>query len=393
MRISKFLLVAFLLMSSLFTLPVSAEELPLKQVAERAVGGVFRDLDQPEEPVEEEPVVDLNGDVEVTSIKLNKTKKTVYLYTSYQLTATIKPSDASDPTVTWTSSNESIATVSTAGEVYGVAKGKATITATAANGKKAKCVVTVKAKKVKSVKLNYKTKTMYLNNTYQLTATIKPADATNQTIKWKSTKPSVATVDEFGLVTPIKDGTCYIKAKAANGKSAKVKVTVKLRKYFSSHTGTASENKKALKAALDIIAQEGWVLTATNEFELAQEIADYVANTIYYSTAQNRWWTAYAGLVRKEGSCWAYAHAYLFLAKEVGLDVKTVAVRNKQMKSGIFERYDYYTNAYLGWIWFGEDHMAIEFNYKGRPIYIETQCGEMFVVEDDIFYYLGSAPW
>ena len=389
MRLNKFLLVIFVLVGSIFIMPIRAEEISAKQVAVR----IFHDPDNPEADVDEDSYESLASVGEVTGIKLNKTKKTVYLFTTYQLTPIIQPSDATDQSVTWSSSDDSIATVSSTGEVYGVAKGKATITATTVNGKTAKCKVTVKVKKVKSVKLNYKTKTMYLNKTYQLDAKIKPLDATYQTITWKSTKPSVATVDEFGLVTPVSDGTCYIKAKAANGKSAKVKVTVKLRSYFSSHTGTASENKKALKAALEIIAEKGWVLDGTNEFELAQEIADYVANSIYYSTARNRWWTAYAGLVRKEGSCWAYAHAYLFLAKEVGLDVKTVAVRKKEMKSGWFDVYDYFDRTYLGGIGFGIDHMAIQFNYKGQPIYIETQCGEMFIVEDDIYYYLGHAPF
>lgn len=59
------------------------------------------------------------------------------------LTATIKPDNATDKTVTWTSSNDKVATV-VDGTVAAVGEGTATITATAANGKKDTCKVTVK---------------------------------------------------------------------------------------------------------------------------------------------------------------------------------------------------------------------------------------------------------
>ena len=66
------------------------------------------------------------------------------------LTATVKPADATDPTVTWTSSNPAVATVDETGKVHAVAAGEATITAQAGD-KTATCKVTVTAKSAATV--------------------------------------------------------------------------------------------------------------------------------------------------------------------------------------------------------------------------------------------------
>ena len=84
--------------------------------------------------------------VQVTSIKLNKSKKSLNIGDTFTLTATIKPNDATDKSVTWSSSNTSVATVDENGVVTAVAEGTATITATASNGVEASCAVTVKQK-------------------------------------------------------------------------------------------------------------------------------------------------------------------------------------------------------------------------------------------------------
>ncbi len=80
--------------------------------------------------------------VAVTGITLNKTELTLTAGGKETLTATVKPDNATDKTVKWTSDKTDIATVSTNGEVTAVAKGSTTITATA-GGKSATCTVTV----------------------------------------------------------------------------------------------------------------------------------------------------------------------------------------------------------------------------------------------------------
>ena len=80
---------------------------------------------------------------------------------------------------------------------------------------------------VKSVKLNKTKATLKVGDTLTLKATLKPKNATDKTISWKSSNKKVATVDENGIVTAKKKGTCTITATSSSGKKAKCKITVK----------------------------------------------------------------------------------------------------------------------------------------------------------------------
>ena len=168
--------------------------------------------------------------IAVSSIKLNKTAETIYINsdrTTTKLTATVTPENATHKTVTWTSSNPSVATVDN-GVVSAKSAGTTIITASA-GGKSATAKITVSTKvvDVTAVKLNQTSATLYTNtsdNKIKLTATILPSDATNKVVKWTSSNSTVATVDN-GLVTAKKDGTTTITA-TVGGKSATAKITV-----------------------------------------------------------------------------------------------------------------------------------------------------------------------
>ena len=165
----------------------------------------------------------------VTSLTLNKTSLTVKKGATSTLSATAGPSDANNKTVKWTTSDSSVATVSSAGEVKGVKRGTATITATAADGsgKKATCSVTVK-QPVTSLTLNKTALTLNNGKTATLTATVGPSNANNKTVKWTTSNSAVATVSSKGVVKGLKRGTATITATAADGsgKKAACKVTV-----------------------------------------------------------------------------------------------------------------------------------------------------------------------
>ena len=88
----------------------------------------------------------------VSSMKLNKTSLKLKNGSSYTLKKSIAPSNASNKTVTWTSSNKKAAAVSSGGKITAKGVGKATITAKTSNGKKAVCKVTVGRTKLKSLK-------------------------------------------------------------------------------------------------------------------------------------------------------------------------------------------------------------------------------------------------
>ena len=83
--------------------------------------------------------------VKPAKITLNKAKLSINIGESATLKATISPSNATDKTVKWSSSDKKVAAVSSKGVVKGIKAGKVTITAKTSNGKTAKCAVTVKA--------------------------------------------------------------------------------------------------------------------------------------------------------------------------------------------------------------------------------------------------------
>ena len=134
-------------------------------------------------------------------VQLSKTSLNLTVGDSETLTATVSPA-GSNQTVTWASSDTSVATVKD-GLVTAVKAGKATITCTATNGTsdtsddvKATCEVTVKDDviAVTGVSLSQKTLSLKVGSSATLTATVAPTDATDQAVTWSSDKESVATI-------------------------------------------------------------------------------------------------------------------------------------------------------------------------------------------------------
>lgn len=164
----------------------------------------------------------------VTGVSLNKKSVLIEAGEKYTLTPTVKPSNASDKSVKWSSSDKTIAKVSSSGVVTGVKSGTVTITCkTVSGGYKAKCTVQV-VKKVTGVAMDRKTATVYMGETFDLDAIITPSDATVKTVRWYSGKKSVATVNQKGLVTPVSPGKVTIGVKTTDGGfKAYCKITVK----------------------------------------------------------------------------------------------------------------------------------------------------------------------
>ncbi len=154
---------------------------------------------------------------QVTSVSLNKSAIDMSLEETFQLTATVRPSNATDQTITWKSSDESVATVDENGLVTAKAFGTAVITVTTKDqSKTATCTVTVKPIAVTGVSLSDKNVSLKAGMTYQLTASIAPENAANQEVTWSSSNTDVATV-ENGLITAIADGTAIIIVKTLDG--------------------------------------------------------------------------------------------------------------------------------------------------------------------------------
>lgn len=159
--------------------------------------------------------------VAVTSITLDKTSLSMQVGDTETLTATIKPEDATDKTIVWTSSDEAVVSVSN-GKITALKSGKATITAKSSTCS-AECMVTVSVN-TESITLDKTTLSLAVGESATLTATVKPDDATDKTVTWSSSDESVVKVDN-GKVTARKSGTSTVSAKCG-GKTAECVVTV-----------------------------------------------------------------------------------------------------------------------------------------------------------------------
>lgn len=151
----------------------------------------------------------------VESISLNHDAKTfTKAGETLQLTATIYPDSATNKTVTWKSSDKTVATVDESGLVTAVGNGTANITATTEDGNyTATCKVTVE---IPELTLSLDKTELTLTQTEEqqkLTATVSD---TEEKVTWLSSDPFVATVTRDGTVTAIANGTATITASAGD---------------------------------------------------------------------------------------------------------------------------------------------------------------------------------
>jgi len=171
--------------------------------------------------------------VPVTGISLNKSATELTVGDSETLTCTLTPSNATNQNVTWSSNNTNVAEVNASGLVTAKAVGTASITVTTADGgKTATCSVTVQAVAVvpvTGVSLNSNAEMLTVGSTFDLFASISPANATNKNVTWTSSNTTVASVSEtvfydqsgamfiLGLVTANNPGTATITVTTVDG--------------------------------------------------------------------------------------------------------------------------------------------------------------------------------
>ena len=186
------------------------------------------------------------------SVKLSQTSAQLKVGESVSLTATVLPEDATDKSVTWTSSNVSIATVDANGKVTAVGLGEATVTAQCGEVR-ATCVVKVVPTPAESVKLSQTTAQVKVGESVSLTATVLPDDATDKRVTWTSSNVSIATVDANGKVTAVGLGEAVITAQCGEPKAAcAVKVVP-----------TPAESVKLSQTTAQLKVGESVTLTAT----------------------------------------------------------------------------------------------------------------------------------
>jgi len=138
---------------------------------------------------------------------------------TYQFTATVSPPDATNKTLCWKTSDQSVFSVDANGLLTAVHAGTATITVTTIDGGfTGTCEVTVLPVPVSGVGMVYcPSGDLTEGDTHQLSATVLPVDASDRSVSWSSSETSVATVNPGGLVTAVSAGTATITVTSVDG--------------------------------------------------------------------------------------------------------------------------------------------------------------------------------
>jgi len=166
----------------------------------------------------------------VATVTVTPPSAIVFQGETEQLSATLK--DAHDNvlsgrTVTWSSNNTSVATVSATGLVTAIVPGTATITA-ASEGQTGSSAITVSLVPIASVSVTLAASTITDAQTTQATATLRDADGnvlSGRSITWSSDNTAVAVVSTSGVVTPVAPGSAQIRA-TSGGQTGAATLTV-----------------------------------------------------------------------------------------------------------------------------------------------------------------------
>ncbi|WP_051226536.1 Ig-like domain-containing protein [Butyrivibrio sp. MC2013] len=309
---------------------------------------------------------------------LNITSKTAK--PSTRLKATVKPSNASNKTVTWESSNPDILTVNSKGKVVSTGKlGKATIYAKADNGKIVKYKeinVICRTEKVKVSPGSYK---LGVGNVKTLAMSVKPVLADKSKVEWFSSNPEIATVDYNGNVRGLSEGSVVITARTSDGTGKKASCKIKVGKAVEG-IQLANSKKKYITGTIELPVKKKYtikaLITPTNAinksviWESSNPEVATVKNGVVTGKSQG---TAYisAKTVDSGKMTGIYVH--------VNIPVKTIKLGARSMKLayGSYGHIDVTTilpeNA---------TNKSLKFVSSNESVAVVDQCGNIYIAAD-----------
>ncbi len=167
-----------------------------------------------------------NREVNASKVELNESQITLNKGDTYNLIMSVTPDDFTDA-VTWKSTDTDVVTVTETGVIKAVGTGTATVKLTVGNVSTS-CRITV-LQPVTSISLDRSSISLDSADNYQLSAYIYPTTASNKNVVWESSDPSVATIDDNGMVTALKKGTTMITVKSTDGSNVSDSCTVTVR--------------------------------------------------------------------------------------------------------------------------------------------------------------------
>lgn len=171
----------------------------------------------------------------IRGIRLNRKTLSLEIGQSEQLSVTFDADENANRTIAWHSSNEHIANIDETGTVKALQAGETILTAITASGNYAdECTLTVTRSElqpdpipVSGITLNLTSATLGCGESLRLIATVSPADADDTSVRWSTSDPAIADVDQTGLVLALSAGNATITATTNDGgKSASCEVTV-----------------------------------------------------------------------------------------------------------------------------------------------------------------------
>lgn len=161
----------------------------------------------------------------VESIAFDESNITMTVGDSKSLGVSAEPSGVTLSKLTWSSSDNNIATVDD-GMVRAVSKGSVVISVKTEEGKNASCNITVNDKEITGLSMNKSSATVKAGSTIQLEVSITPVDAPTGDLKWSSSNSGIATVNSDGFVTGVSEGVANITCKTSTGVEASCTITV-----------------------------------------------------------------------------------------------------------------------------------------------------------------------
>ena len=169
----------------------------------------------------------------VQAISLNATQKELIIGDSFTLTATLSPENATNRNVIWKLVSGDAISLSNTGVIQAKKVGVALVRAEAADGSgiTAECKVVVKPRLVQAISLNATQKNLIIGDSFTLTATLSPENATNRNVIWKLVSGDAISLSNTGVIQAKKVGVALVRAEAADGSgiTAECKVVVKPR--------------------------------------------------------------------------------------------------------------------------------------------------------------------
>ena len=177
------------------------------------------------------------------SLTLNTDTLTIDIGRTAAVRATVAPANTDDKRVTWTSSDEQVATVSRDGKIKAVSLGECTITCTSQVLESVSATLTVHVQQpVKKVAFNDKSAVCYRGETAQLSWTVEPANASNPKLAFTSSNEKILTVDENGVVTGVAAGKATVTAVTTDGTKRTARIPVQVGEHV---TGVSMVRKHA----------------------------------------------------------------------------------------------------------------------------------------------------